>query len=111
MNLFIKYGTKFYQEGLNIPSEYLQQFKNAVADDWTFELSTLIKDNIEITNNKNDRVYKQDIYDLLSGYDIEAIRKQFDILCIKYVKNKHVSGDKLKQLGVFVGIKIIIEEK
>ena len=52
MNLFIKYGTKFYQDGLTIPSEYLQQFKNAVTDEKTFELTTLIEDNIQITNNK-----------------------------------------------------------
>ena len=74
-NLFIRYGTKFYQDGLSIPSEYLQKLKNTVVDEKTDELIRSIKDNIEITNNGNERVYKQDIFELFRDYHEDAIKK------------------------------------
>ena len=50
MNLFIKYGSKFYQYGLSIPIEYLKKFKNAVIVEKADELKT--PNNKQYRNNK-----------------------------------------------------------
>lgn len=107
-HLLLPYVIKYYKDGLVIPDEVKNNFKDVVEE--YDQLKSTLLNIYDITNDINDRVHIDDLTSLLNfklntKYNRNTIISEMKRIGLQYIKNKYCLDDDSKRLGVIVGLK------